>query len=122
VERNDESPQVPGVRRAPGPGDVAWSALAATSALLFLLNIAGVVVALVRVDGQRLLLAPVGLLCTYWITMGAWRRTAWGGPDADRPIPGPPSLSARSAKRYIAVAFGCGAALVIAVSAQALLA
>lgn len=61
----------------------------------------------------------LSILAAYWFAMGAWRRTPWGLASAEDAAVGPPQLSHRRARVYVALAIGCVLAAGVAVSLQA---
>ncbi len=98
--------------------DYAWAALAVVVAALAVLNLAACLFFLLRGNIGVLLTAPVGLLFSYWIGMGAWRRTLWGRPQgAGGEVPSSLMPAAR-ARRLILLGSACAIALALALALQ----
>ncbi|MDQ4098751.1 MAG: hypothetical protein M3144_12905 [Actinomycetota bacterium] len=100
--------------------DYAWAALAAVIAGFGALSLTASLVVLLQGDVGVLIGAPICLLFTYWIGMGAWRRTLWGRPQPGADVAGPPELPADRARRFILLAGACGIALALALGVQVL--
>jgi len=62
--------------------NVAWTATAVVSTVIFGLVMVGSVVDATRGEWVDLLAIPVAFVVWFWIAGGAWRRTTWGASGA----------------------------------------
>ncbi len=100
--------------------DYLWAVVAVVFAGLAVLNVVAFLYFLLGGDFGALLPAPVSLLFTYWIGMGAWRRTVWGRPADATATTNVPALSAARSRRLILFAMAAAIALVLALALQVL--
>lgn len=66
-----------GGRRHSRGRDIAWSVLIVAMALYALGSVVGVAVNAARGDWFETVLSVLWLPFSYWMAVGAWRRTSW---------------------------------------------
>jgi hypothetical protein len=98
---------------------VGWLAVMAVVALGSAVTVATCAATVVRGNLFVLVRAPVGLLCAYWIGVGAWRRTSWGRVTVDTEARGP-LLDSSHVRRLIYAAAAVPILLALVLAAQVL--
>ena len=97
--------------------DAGWLALAAVMAVLAVLNTVACLISLFGGNPLALLRGAAFLLFSYWIAVGAWRRTSWGRVVVDTQAIGPPIDSGHAAAMTL-LAVACAIALLVALAVQ----
>ncbi len=97
--------------------DYGWLSLAVVMAVLGVANVVACVgVAVVRGEVLGLVRAPVAVLFSYWMGVGAWRRTRWGLVTVD--AIDVPVLDATHTRRLVLLAAACCIAFTFALALQ----
>jgi hypothetical protein len=97
--------------------NLGWCTLIVLVVLGAMLNLIACIVAVARGNVFVLARAAVGIVCAYWIVVGAWRRTTWGLVVVDTDERGP-VLDEVHSRRLILTACAVPIVLTLALAAQ----
>lgn len=97
--------------------DYGWLSLAVVMAILGVANVVACVgAAVVGGDVLGLVRVPVPVLFSYWMGVGAWRRTRWGLVTVD--AADVPVLDATHTRRLVVLGAACCIAFTFALALQ----